>query len=68
MNESDIMSPSVQKLIMESKPYSDNHSFMSQPKQVTEEQQIEIATKVLQEIAELMHRNGWSVASTFDQD
>lgn len=33
----EFMSSSVAKRIMESKPLSDNYSFISQPKQVTEE-------------------------------
>jgi hypothetical protein len=28
-SSSEVMSPSIKKMIMESKPYSDNHSFMS---------------------------------------
>jgi hypothetical protein len=62
----EFMSSSVAKRIMESKPLSDNYSFISQPKQISEEQQIEIATKVLQMLAENMHRNGWSVNDVFD--
>jgi hemerythrin superfamily protein len=68
MSSGSVMSPSMKKIINDQHCISEDRSFFSKTRKIKEEQQIEMATRILQAVADIMHANGWTVANVFDLD